>query len=245
MSFYRQIAKYYDYLFPAGQDQLDFISKTAGKPPKRILDVACGTGCYSIALARKGYELSAVDIEAAMTEAASKRAADEGLEIRTYTADLLHLDKIIGNKFDCVFCIGNSIVHLNSLESISSGIGSMKKMLSPTGQLVLQIINFDRIISKNITSLPDIYDDVKEISFSRKYSFNNESGLVSFLTTLHIKNENLTLKNTIDLLPLRSKDLYRIMKDQGFADISFYGGFKHEEYLPDESFLLVVRAGMD
>jgi SAM-dependent methyltransferase len=56
-------------------------------PPKgRALDVACGRGRHAIALARRGYDVDAVDISPLGLASARERAA--GLPIRWIEADL-------------------------------------------------------------------------------------------------------------------------------------------------------------
>jgi SAM-dependent methyltransferase len=56
-------------------------------PPKgRALDVACGRGRHAIALARRGYEVDAVDLSPMGLASARERA--EGLRVRWIEADL-------------------------------------------------------------------------------------------------------------------------------------------------------------
>ncbi|MDP4181321.1 MAG: class I SAM-dependent methyltransferase, partial [Bacillota bacterium] len=59
MGFYDEISKYYDYIFPSFEEQLRFINDIAGEPPRSLLDIACGTGSYSIKLAKKGFDITA------------------------------------------------------------------------------------------------------------------------------------------------------------------------------------------
>ncbi len=75
MGFYEQISKYYDYIFPAGKEQIDFIETAAGTPPKKVLDIACGSGGYSVALAKDGYSVTAVDLDEKMVESALVKKA--------------------------------------------------------------------------------------------------------------------------------------------------------------------------
>ncbi|HEX6468230.1 MAG TPA: class I SAM-dependent methyltransferase [Streptosporangiaceae bacterium] len=57
----------------------------------RVLDVAAGTGNTALAAARRGGLVTATDFVPAMLDAASRRAAAEGLELRVEVADAQEL----------------------------------------------------------------------------------------------------------------------------------------------------------
>lgn len=246
MGFYEQIAPYYDYIFPAGSEQLDFIKESAGRPPKKLLDIACGTGVYSIELAQEGYEVWATDIDVEMVRRAGIRASDEHVAMNALVSDMLHLDRYISDKFDCVFCIGNSIVHLGSKEAILAAVLQMKARLNKDGSLLLQIINFDRIFEKGITALPSIINKEAELEFHRNYSSDTSTGLINFDTVLSVKNGSQVeqYENRVKLFPLLASDLQSILDSAGFSKVSFYGGFNKEPYIAGESYLLVVNAAV-
>jgi glycine/sarcosine N-methyltransferase len=244
MGFYEQIAPYYDQIFPAGREQLEFIRNTAGRPPKRLLDIACGAGLYSVALAQAGYEVWSADLDAEMVRQTNIRAAAGGVSVKARMLDMLELDKLGTELFNCVFCIGNSIVHLGSSDAIFSAVLQMKDRLNEAGSLVLQIINFDRVISKGITSLPSIINPRSGLEFHRNYSFDAKTGLIGFDTVLDVNQSGKEEKysNSIKLFPLVSSDLQDILERAGFVNIEFFGDFRMEQYVEEESYLLVVRA---
>ncbi|MEG2018666.1 MAG: class I SAM-dependent methyltransferase, partial [Clostridium sp.] len=156
MGFYEEISKYYDYIFPVGKPQVDFISKFSGKPPRELLDVACGSGGYSIELAHQGYNVTAIDLDYAMVEGLRKKAANDNLDIKALQGNMLELRNKVNTRYDLAFCIGNSLVHLEGEEEIEKFFKEMKCILKEDGKLVIQIINYDRVLSQNITSLPNI-----------------------------------------------------------------------------------------
>ncbi len=244
MGFYERIAPYYDEIFPAGEEQLEFIRRAAGRPPKRLLDIACGSGTYSVRLAQDGYEVWACDADRKMVELAGKKAADMNTPVNVFMSDMLELDRNISIKFDSVFCIGNSIVHLGSADQISKAVMQMKGLLNADGNLLLQIINFDRVLEKGITSLPTISNAERKLEFKRNYSLDESSRLIHFDTILTVEENDRTtrLENRVELFPLRARDLREILEGAGFRTISFFGGFNEEAYEPADSFLLVALA---
>jgi SAM-dependent methyltransferase len=71
-----------------------------------ILDVACGAGRHSIALARRGYEVTGVDLSTTFLDEARRRSAAEGLSIEWHRGDMRELPW--RGRFDGALCFGNS-----------------------------------------------------------------------------------------------------------------------------------------
>ena len=243
MSFYDRISKYYDYIFPVSQAQVKFISESAGAPPKRLLDVACGSGGYSIELAKAGYSVTGVDLERKMAKMAGEKARSEGVSLDILQCDMLEIEKTLQSKFDCIFCIGNSIVHLPGTREISGVLKQMHALLDDSGALVLQTINYDRIINLRLSGLPTIKDDEIGFEFIRRYEYVEEKGVINFVTTLvtHEDGKREEVKGSIELFPVLMEDMKKMLIDAGFGRIQFYGDFGYAPF-DGNSYMLVVKA---
>lgn len=243
MSFYDEISKYYDKIFPAGEEQVSFIMEAAGKKAAKILDIACGSGTYSIALAKEGYKVTAVDIEDEMVRKVQDKAKRDKVDIEAFVCSMTELEDKLAQKYQVLFCIGNSLVHLKSLEEIEHVLKQMYNLAEPDGVVIIQIMNYDRIIRLGLKELPTIINEESGIEFIREYDYKPELKIIDFNTTLIVKNKGNaeTFKNTVELLPLLSDELTDIVEKVGFKRYECYGNFKCSSYKED-SYMLVLKA---
>ncbi len=231
--FYSEIAKYYDYIFPTGKAQMDLIKEIAGEAPKDVLDAACGNGGYSFGLSESGYNITAIDLDEEMVK--SIRAKNKNIDAEVL--NMLDIE-ILNKKFDLIFCIGNSLVHLKDNEEIYKFLKSCKRSLKPNGKLLLQIVNYDRVLDKDIKSLPTIENENVKLVFERHYQYLKDEHKVDFKTVLKVAGEEL--ENHVLLYPIKSSELKELLEMSGFSIVSLYGGFKKDEFKALESFALVI-----
>jgi ubiquinone/menaquinone biosynthesis C-methylase UbiE len=241
MEFYEALSGVYDIVFPMSEDTLQFLEKDL-KPASEILDIACGTGNYSIALARAGHHVDAIDLDEKMIQQANEKA--QNLDVHFIQGDMTKIkEQLLGSSYELIFCIGNSIVHLDKKDTISKLIQDIFDMLHEGGQMVIQTINYDRIIKYNIDHLPTIERKKEGVTFVRKYFYRNDIGKVDFDTELKIHQGVETRKyhNSIPLLALQKDDLEAMVKKAGFQKAEFYGGFGNAPYTSD-AYAMVVKA---
>ncbi|SKA84027.1 Ubiquinone/menaquinone biosynthesis C-methylase UbiE [Clostridium sp. USBA 49] len=239
MKFYKELSNVYDDIFPQNEETLKFLCKNL-KNNSSVLDLACGTGTYSIALALKGHRVDAIDLEEEMIEIAKKKG---GLYANFVAGDMTEIKyEFKDKKYDLAYCIGNSIVHLKNKEKIQSFIKDVYDVLSDKGIFIVQIVNYDRIINYDVKSLPTIENKFKKVKFIRNYNYKNEERNIEFQTELIIdKNgENESFKNSVDLIPLQKEELKLMFEKAGFLDIEIYGSFLEEEY-NEESFSTIIK----
>ncbi|MFZ7134085.1 MAG: class I SAM-dependent methyltransferase [Eubacteriales bacterium] len=241
MGFYNEIAKYYDDIFSTGEAQVAFLKEVIGSPPKEVLDIACGTGGYSIPLAQQGHHLSSVDLDHEMIQTLKSKVERLQIQLEAIQGNMLNLDNK-GKKYDAAFCIGNSIVHLQSIEEIAQFIKNVKNVLKKNGKFILQIINYDRILKYHVKSLPTIENKNIPLSFERLYDYQQENNKVNFKTILRVEGKEI--QNEIPLYPLLSGELLDILDSLGFYPISLYGDFNKTKYDKDDSFLTVLVASV-
>lgn len=79
-------------------------------PGARILDVGCGTGRHAIALAKRGYRVTGIDISAGMLAVARMKTEELGLDVEFLRADAR--DFRFDEPFDVALCLCEGAVGL-------------------------------------------------------------------------------------------------------------------------------------
>ncbi len=91
----------FDRLAASGSDVHGEADLVESFRPRRVLDAGCGTGRVAIELARRGFEVIGVDVDASMLATATERAP----QLTWIRCDLGSLD--LGRTFDVVVMAGN------------------------------------------------------------------------------------------------------------------------------------------
>ena len=240
MSFYQSIAPYYDFIFPSSPMQVRFVESVTGKPAnKRILEAGCGTGNLALQLAGEGAFVDGIDIDSEMIAYAREKSGDVP-QVRFSPYDILKIsEKWASSSFDAVVSFGNTIVHLNDLGQVKLFFSEVMTVLKPGGFLMVQIINYDRILDQQIEGLETIENE--EIRFERFYDLDEPGGKINFRTCLKIKKTGQEINNVVSLLPVRKNQIDTFLKDSGFTDIQFYSNFAGDGF-SEESVPLVFSA---
>jgi glycine/sarcosine N-methyltransferase len=221
--FYSSIAKYYAMIFPFNPAQLSFVEKETGPVKgKYYLDAGCGSGELAYALADKGAEVTAIDLNRVLLAQAMEKRSHAGIVYRN--ADMLDIAEFCEPSFfDGVICFGNTLVHLGGSEDIKKFFKAIRKVLKPSGCFMLQILNYDYIFQQKIESLPTIENE--SVRFERRYRFIPGSRNLRFSTELTLKASGEVIENETGLLGIGLNDLESLLSQAGFNNIRCYADF--------------------
>jgi SAM-dependent methyltransferase len=85
----------------SGRPNGALVAEVAGLPAGRVLDVGCGEGADAVWLARRGWDVTALDVSRVALERASAHARDAGVRIRWVHAGLVEA-RLPPSSFDLV-----------------------------------------------------------------------------------------------------------------------------------------------
>ncbi len=113
--------------------EVDFVERALTLPPgASVLDVPCGMGRHAIAMASRGFRVTAVDGSREMIERA--RAASTGMDIAWTRADMRELPE--ASAFDGAYCLGNSFGYLD-IEGTRAFLRAVSGALRPGARFAL------------------------------------------------------------------------------------------------------------
>ena len=114
---------------------------------KKALDIGCGTGSFTIALAQSGAKTTGMDLSESMITAAQKNSISYAVDIDFVNSGMCDMLSNIDEKFDLIMCMGNTLPHLLSKTDLSLMLSSCRQLLNPGGHLVLNLLNYTRILA--------------------------------------------------------------------------------------------------
>jgi glycine/sarcosine N-methyltransferase len=236
--FYESIAPWYDRLFPVDAAAAAFAASRIGTASgASVLDAGCGTGGLAAALAESGFRVTGIDSDAAMVRLASEKG--RGLpNIRFEVLDLRDAaTRFAPASFDAVICFGNTLVHLAAPDEVERFIRGAAGLLRGGGPFLVQILNYDRILDRDVTALPVLGDGT--VRFERAYRRDAGSERLWFRTALTVESASVSIENEVPLLPLRKQWLAGAFERAGFQGVEWYGDFSGGP-LTDDSFPLIT-----
>jgi SAM-dependent methyltransferase len=127
-------AKRYDEIHPdVDESAIDFL-ELISLPSRRVLELAVGTGRVAIPLARRGVEVTGVDISEAMLE--RMRAKPGGEAVSAVVGDMVEVP--VEGRFNAVFIAFNSFFAVSSQQRQIDCFCNVARRLEPNGRFVLE-----------------------------------------------------------------------------------------------------------
>lgn len=148
-----------------------FLERQVSRSPEpSVIDLGSGTGEHARHLASRGIRTLGVDRSSEQI-ARARDFENEFAEGPTFAeGDLTELSRLTDQRFGLALCLGNVLPHLDDRQ-LEAMLRELAQVLLPRGRLVLQILNYERILSQGIRYLPiNVRDNPQakgEIAFVR------------------------------------------------------------------------------
>lgn len=239
-NFYNEVSGIYEKMIDFEKNMMLRIDAYKNIFPGKLnmLDIGCGVGLDSIALALNGHNVSSLDISPNMIEEARANAKKYGVKINAAVGSFDSIPKKFEGKFAAIISVGNTIAHINTKE-LKAALKKMNKILAPGGKIFLHILNYELIIkeSKRINNIAN--RDGKIII--RLYDFGRtdiDFNIISF----DVDNPKVYKIVTTKHYPHKKSEIYADLKIAGFSKIKFYKNFAGDKFEIKNSKDLFIEA---
>ena len=132
-------AELYDVLHDGYRDDLGFYRGLAEDFGGPVLELGAGTGRVTVALARAGFEVTAVEPAAAMRARGAARLATAAVAGRVAWIDADARALALGRRFPLVIAPFHMLMHLGSLADQDAVLGAARAHLDPGGAFATDV----------------------------------------------------------------------------------------------------------
>lgn len=202
---------------------------------KTVLDCACGTGMYVIALNKAGFNVSGSDIDEQMIKQATQNAKNKKYSAKFKVSDFRKLSKTYTETFDAVLCIGNSLSHILNDKELQKSLDQMYKVLNKKGVLILHIRNYQKLLKERQRFFT--YKTGEEIFF---YVWDFEPKHIVNVINYNLKNGKNELISFY-YNPISKSNITELLKKTGFKKLQFFSDTSFNKFdLKEDNYLMIV-----
>ncbi|MBE6725283.1 MAG: class I SAM-dependent methyltransferase [Ruminococcaceae bacterium] len=177
------------------------------KKPELVLDLACGTGAMTFELARRGYDMTAVDISEEMLAEAEAKARALGIrDILFLQGDMTDFE--LYGTVQAVVCTLDGVNHLTSREELDACLALVSNYLEPGGVFLFDL-NTPAKFRTVYADRDYILEDDGAVCCWRN-RLNKKGDAVDFFLTVFEEQENGLWKRTDDVTRERAWGLRAI-----------------------------------
>ena len=235
-SFWREL---YPFLFPKERiaDADEQIAKALAltKPTgKSVLDLCCGPGRCSMALAKRGFSVTGVDRTKYLLDKARARATAEGVKIEWVQKDMR--DFVRADSFALVLSMFTSFGYFDDQREDLMVLENMLASLQPGGACLIELLGKEYLAKIYQPTISTLLPDGTMV-VQRHEIFDDWT---------RVRNEWLILRNSsvksfkfhhtvYSGLELRDR-----MERAGFVKVALYGNLDGDEYGPKAERLIAI-----
>lgn len=243
---YELRAETIDYFFPERDDEIDFWEEIAEQYGKKVLHLMCGTAEISIGLAKRGFDVKAVDLTESMLYVAEDKIEEEDVEnIELINDDLRYLN--LDDKFDFAFVSTGDYHHFTDKEEIEKTLAKIFAHLKPGGGLAIELFPLP---DEDFHREQEEFDPLRappegmDIWKTNQTSYESENQMLEIKEELFVdkQEEGKAKRGEYEIqLKLFSKDeINEILEDSGFHNVRFLENSQFTPYLKDADTWVVI-----
>ena len=230
MDAYHELAKSYDRLtndvdYEATVEFYMQILEKEGVKPRTVVDLACGTGSVTEILARKGYQVTGVDMsEEMLTEAAMKTMDIEPMP----RFSCQRLEKLqVARAVDLAVCALDSLDYITEPDDCAEAIRRTYKALNPGGIFIFDVNTPEKLRAMDGQVFLDEDEDVYCVW---RGEFDKETNICSYGMDLFQRRGQAWIRSFEEHreYAYSQEQLVEYLRVAGFTNIAVYGDRRME-----------------
>jgi|GEM_PF-4760968 len=191
-------------------------------PGRRVIEVGCGIGLCTIALAELGYDVVGIDISGASLDRARGLLGERGLSAELHREDILNSPEV--GPADAVIGIGSLLAHMTTRRKQEAAVRAMADMLEPGGTLLLGLHDYATLLvrERDDAFTPTIHvrhARGETIFFQRRRWRGNPRSRVHRCTHYLILDKKRLRTITMQSRAITQKEVTEILTAAGLRDI--------------------------
>lgn len=199
-----------------------------------VLDLCCGIGRHSLELARKGFQVTGVDITRPYLDTAAESARKQGLSIEFVHDDMRHFCR--PDSFDLIVSLSTSFGYFEDIADDLKVLDNIYSMLKKNGVFTMEVLGKEVIASTFQKEEALEYEGYKVIAHSRILDDWNRLECVR-----KISKDGEVWDDISSYFRLYSAtELKEHMKNTGFRNIRIYGDFAGSPYNNEAKSMVVI-----
>jgi cyclopropane fatty-acyl-phospholipid synthase-like methyltransferase len=221
--------------------EVDLVVDVADLPTgARVLDVPAGSGRHALELARRGYDVVAVDVSAEAVAHLRATAEADGLRVDARQADMRDLRSAYGRTgpADAAICMGNSFGYLDHAGTVAF-LADLAALVRPGGTLVID----SGFVAESLLPAVALEEPPMTIGGVEATSVNEYDAAESrWITRFTFRRGAEVHHGTSVQHVYTAAEIGRLVEAAGFTGVRRYGGTDGRPYaLRDPRMILVAR----
>ncbi len=241
-SLYDQWAEIYDSVYSYVQSDIPFYSNHASKLGGPVMELGCGTGRISLALAQRGIDVVGVDSSPEMLRIAQNKIPDlpaNGGSVSFIEADMRNMtltDRDVPQSYNLIILPFRTFLSLLSLADQIQTLNNIIRHIAPGGKLIFDIFVPDINMLTSEGDLPYHFRDVTDPETGLKWVLWHQSRYDNYNQIIDAR----VIAEQLDVNGFVSKKFYRdfqlryihiwemhhLLELCGYEIIDIYGDFE-------------------
>jgi ubiquinone/menaquinone biosynthesis C-methylase UbiE len=254
-----QISNYWTEIAQANhtEKQLCFVKNNI-PPQGYVLDLCCGSGRHTLALAQTGYAMVGIDFSFRLLRIAKQKAAQTGIHVTLVRADMRFLP-FTPETFASVVSLDASFGYLPSEKQDLQSLNEASRVLEHEGVLLLDVFNRERLMKRYrkrfrvdlslfyrlLPKLPRLavllrWKEYPSFYLRQTHKVTRDGGkLLEMWVILDKKTKNIHLASHVSRL-YESPQLRLMLEKAGIQVCRVLGNYDMQEYQKDSKRLIFV-----